>query len=78
MTEDYDEYTARTQRGDILRYLMENKTITTYEAVMDLGILKLSNRISELRRAGHNINDEWIHSTNKYGRHIKWKKYYLA
>ena len=37
-----------TQTEMILRYLEENRTISAYEAVMELGILQLSARICEL------------------------------
>lgn len=47
--------TIITQRNAILGYLRKypDKGITTYEAFTNLGITKLTTRISELRQSGY-------------------------
>lgn len=64
------------QKSQVLRYLEENKSITTLEAFTKLYVCDLQ-KIIQLLRADHNIKDEWIHKTNIYGKPIKYKKYYI-
>lgn len=47
------------QHSLILRYLKKHKKITPYQAFEELGITKLSTRISELRAKGIKIQDVW-------------------
>ena len=63
-------------REKVLDYINEFGSITTFQAFMDLGCTRLSEYIRELRLE-YNINDEWIHTTNRYGKKIKYKKYYM-
>lgn len=63
-------------REKVLDYINEFGSITTFQAFMDLGCTRLSEYIRELRLE-YNINDEWIHITNRYGKKIKYKKYYM-
>lgn len=66
-----------SQKLRILKYLEENKTITTLESVMQLGITDPQHYIMELRNEGYNITDKWINGTNRVGRKIKYKRYRL-
>lgn len=45
-----------TQVEKVLRYLKRNKTITPREALMDLGVYRLSAAIFKLRDVGWNIS----------------------
>ena len=65
-----------TQKETMLRYLKENKTITTLEAVTKLYILD-PQKIIQLLKIEYNISDKWIHTKNIYGKKIKYKKYSL-
>ena len=64
------------QKNQVLRYLEENKSITTLEAFTKLYVCDLQ-KIIQLLRVDHNIKDEWIHKVNIYGKPIKYKKYYI-
>lgn len=65
-----------TQKNIILNHLLENKTITSYESFDRYGILDLQKIINLLRKT-YTIKDEWIHTTNRYGNKVKFKKYWL-
>jgi len=61
-----------TQRNAILEHLRNKGSITTLEAVLELHIMDSRKRISELRRDGHDIPDEW--ETSKAGK--RYKRYF--
>lgn len=65
------------QKQRILKFLEENKTITTLESVMELGITDPQHYIMELRNEGYKITDKWINGTNRVGKKIKYKRYRL-
>ena len=44
-----------TQCERIRQYIKDFGSITTYEAVMDIGVLRLGARISEMRKRGEKI-----------------------
>lgn len=67
-----------TQYDDILRYLDECGSITPMEAFSELGITKLSTRISEMRsRRGIEFEKRYVQGTNRYGRKIQYMRYSL-
>lgn len=64
-----------TQLGKVLRYLKRHKSITPREALMDLGVYRLSAVIYDLRQNGWNIATE--RKTNPDTGH-KYASYYLG
>lgn len=66
-----------TQKARILEFLEKNKTITTLESVLKLGITDPQHYIMELRNEGYLITDKWINGTNRVGRKIRYKEYRL-
>lgn len=70
--------TKKTQREYVLQYLQDVGSITSGQAMDQLGCYRLASRICELRQAGHNIEDEWVEQINRYGVKVKFKRYYLA
>lgn len=65
-----------THKQAILNYIKDFGSITPMQAFYDLGITKLSTRISELRRLdGHEFQIENIKAKNKYGRPINYARY---
>lgn len=60
----------------VLKYMQEHKSITTYDAFVDLGNTRLSEYIRQLRQE-YRIADEWISTTNRYGEKIQYKRYWL-
>ena len=61
----------------ILNYLEQNGSITTWEAIQEFGCTRLSHYIWVLRK-GLIIRDMWVHTTNRYGDKVKYKKYILG
>lgn len=66
-----------SQKARILEFLEKNKTITTLESVLKLGITDPQHYIMELRNEGYLITDRWINGTNRVGRKIRYKEYRL-
>lgn len=44
----------------IKKHLLSGKKLTSLDAVKLFGTIKLTTRISEMRRDGFKINDEWL------------------
>lgn len=65
-----------TQKDLVLEYLKEKGSITTMEAFTELYICDLQKRIQQLRET-YDIQDEWIHKKNIYGKPIKYKRYWI-
>jgi hypothetical protein len=66
-----------TQKDRVLRHLQDCGSITTWEAIQDYGITRLSQMILLLRQEGLQIDDEWLSSKNRYGEAARFKKYIL-
>ena len=64
-----------TQKQQILDYMVQFGSITTMEAFADLGITKLTTRISELRRDGYDILGERIPAKNRLGKKTFYNRY---
>ena len=66
-----------TQREAIIKYITEFGSITPMEAFADLGITKLSTRISEMRKEGMVFKIETVRMKNRYGKPTSYCKYSL-
>ena len=51
----------------LLEYLKKHKTITSLQAIRDLGNTRLSATIFELRKDGYNISSDDIPVSNRWG-----------
>lgn len=67
-----------TQEQRILTYIGENGSISSLEAMRDLGIMRLSARICEMRQNGHNIIGETEIMENRYGEKVHCTRYRLG
>lgn len=67
-----------TQHSLILSYMKEHGSITTYEAYEQLGITKLTTRISELKGAGFDIRQRTESGLNRYGKPVTFNRYWLV
>lgn len=65
------------QRMRILNYMKQNGGITGIEATNLLHIMDYRKRISEMRRNGINIGDEWQSKTDRYGMPVRYKRYFI-
>jgi len=46
---------SKSQRAQVLDYLVKRNSITQVQALVEFGCFRLAARIEELRRAGHSI-----------------------
>lgn len=66
-----------TQAARILDYMEQFGSITQYQALADLGIMRLASRISELRKRGVTIYDKTVMVKNRFGEKCYIKQYSL-
>ena len=67
-----------TQRMKILQYCKEHGSITVREAQDHFKMNSASKRISELKNAGYDYQDEWEVSINSAGEKTRYKRYYIS
>lgn len=65
-----------TQSERIIRYMQDFGSITPMDAFR-MGITKLATRVSEMRRDGMQIEDDWVKGKNQFGEPVRFKKYWL-
>ena len=64
-----------TQNERILKYIEKFGSITQFEALQDLGIMRLASRISDLRRLGYPITSEMVTVKNRFEEDCHVKRY---
>lgn len=64
-----------TQTERIKRYIEENGSITSLEAMEQLGVMRLASRISDMRKAGMQIEARTVKGRNRYGQPICYTRY---
>ena len=57
----------QNQKEEILLHLMENNTITSFDAIKEYNITRLADKIYLLRKEGFRIESELKNFTNKFG-----------
>ena len=67
-----------TQAERIIEYMKKNGTISSKEAFNELGITKLSTRISEMRANGKKIYGVTEYSKNRFGEKTHYTRYALT
>lgn len=67
-----------TQAERVLAYIEEFGSITQYEALRDLGVMRLASRISDLKKQGFPIRGEVISVKNRFDEDCYIKRYSLA
>lgn len=67
-----------TQNQRILEYIERFGSITQYEALADLGIMRLASRISDLKRLGYPIESEMVTVKNRFHEDCHVKRYRLS
>lgn len=73
-----DNNTRPAQAKRVLQYMKDFGSNTQYEALQDLGVMRLASRISELKhKYGEEIDSEFITVRNRYGENCSVKRYFL-
>ena len=68
-----------TQAERVLAYIEKFGSITQYEALADLGVMRLASRISELKnKNGLPIKSEVVAVKNRFGEDCYIKRYSLG
>lgn len=67
-----------SQNQALLAALKAGKHITAASALELFGIFRLSARIHDLRKLGHNIGDAWREGTTRFGKQMRYKEYFLV
>lgn len=65
------------QNERIIDYMRNFGGITPLDAMRDLGVMRLASRISDMRRLGYDVVDEWVSVENRWGEKVKVKSYRL-
>lgn len=68
----------RTQAQRVLDYMERFGGITQFEAIRDLGCMRLASRISDLKKQGFPIKSETVAVQNRFGENCYIKRYSLA
>ena len=66
------------QQLDILWYIVKFGSISPFEAFSDLGITKLSTRISEMKGFGIQFGQNYEDKTNRFGKKVHFMRYRKA
>ncbi|MBO5968270.1 MAG: hypothetical protein J6S14_07205 [Clostridia bacterium] len=66
-----------TQNDRIVEYMRKNGSITALEAVLELGITRLSARIYDLSKGGLAVVKRMERGKNRYGDETIYARYYL-
>ena len=66
-----------TQGEMIINYINEFRSITPMQAFADLGITKLATRVSEMKKAGVQFEQQMVSSKNRYGKNVSYMQYKL-
>lgn len=67
-----------TQAERILDYMDQFGSITQYDALKDLGVMRLASRISDLKKQGIPIKSEMETVQNRFGENCYIKRYSLG
>ena len=63
---------TKTQKDRVLDHLKEQGTITSWEAIQNYGITRLSEYIRQLRLDGYMIASNWTENINRYGDKVRY------
>lgn len=66
-----------TQCDRIVEYMQDNGSITSWEAMKELGCMRLASRIHDLRKRGFNVIKEMVANENRYGESVSYARYRL-
>lgn len=67
----------KNQNERVMEYLQSNGKITQFEALIELGILRLAARINDLKNKGKKINSRMIKVKNRFSEECSVAEYYL-
>lgn len=78
MKSDGLEIELNVTQQRVFDYMIDFGSISTLQAITDLGETRLSARIFELKEKGVNISSSWEDVKNRYGEKRRVKRYFIA
>lgn len=66
-----------TQKEMVIDFIMENGSITTWQAFEEFGITRLAARIADIRKDGHEVHSETVQTKNRYGKPSHYTRYWF-
>lgn len=66
-----------SQCEEILEYMREYGSITPFDAIRDIGCMRLASRIADLKRRGVKIKKTTARGRNRKGKPVHYAKYEL-
>ncbi len=66
---------AQVERA--IAYMREHGSLTSLEALTNLGILSFPKRICEMKKQGFYVKSQWEHGESAFGNKYRVKRYYL-
>lgn len=70
--------TKKTQTNRVQQYIENFGSITSLEAIRDLGVTRLSAVVFKLKKAGLQVEGVTEHAFNRFGEKTAFKRYYIA
>ena len=67
-----------TQTEKVMKYMEQYGSITSAEALSELGIMRLASRISDLKQMGVDVKSVLIKDRNRFGQPIRYARYFIA
>ena len=64
------------QEERIVQFCKEFGSITAWQAMKELGVMRLASRIHDMKDK-YNITDVWVEDINRYGDKIRYKRYVI-
>lgn len=61
----------------VLEYMRQFGSINPFEAIRDIGCMRLASRINDLKDQGYAIGRRMKTSKNRYGKNVSFAEYYL-
>ena len=67
-----------TQCDLVIKYIRDFGSISTWQAMSDLGILRLASRIFDLKEKGYRFEKSRVYTKNRYGEKTHYDEYRLV
>lgn len=67
-----------TQCERVLKYMQDFGSINPLQAIVDLGVMRLAARVSDLKECGYPISRKMVAAKNRYGETVCFAEYRLT
>lgn len=72
------QHSRPTQAQRVIKYIEDHGSITQFDAMNLLGVMRLASRISELKKQGYEIESKVEKVKNRFGETCHVKRYRLG